>query len=600
MLSTHCDSGTCVYFGPPGGAEEYFTGLGFVRPAKKSVPDFLEELMRTPQKFYTVVPQRQLEIVLESDLTTEHKGAAESFEPSMTHTASHRDAWQIMARNYKKSPLYKNVGQTLWTDLEPVYDIKAVGPRDRRPFTASYFRQLRLVLEREFNLYRRNPAVTIVPMIRAMVLGLVVGSLFWQMGTGFRDAYSRAGLLFFLMTNNAFSSVELIPLLVSKRVVFFEQKKAGYFHGAVYYLSTFLVALPFLMLEVLIFTMIIYSMAGLRNQAGSGEYWVLYLMLLLTNLTSKAYATMMTTLAPSGVLATAVTPVFLVMFMLFSGYLNPRDSIPIGWRWMNTISFMTYAIKGLAINEFFDLPLSGPVPSGTQFLSVYSWSVDSHSERFDMLLDIFWFFLSFHAVGCLATVYLDWTNSSNEPVTDAREEAAKGWEFAEHRSKAHNPNRKENAIQMVFKDLSYSVPGKTKDAGPNVLLNRVFGFAKPGRMTALMGASGAGKTTLLDVLANKKTGGSVTGTMEFNGKPRASNFSRVAGYVEQFDSHVATATVREAIELAANLRLPESMSDDDKAKRVHEVMEQLNLESLADSIIGSHESEASPLRTARR
>ena len=30
-------------------------------------------------------------------------------------------------------------------------------------------------------------------------------------------------------------------------------------------------------------------------------------------------------------------------------------------------------------------------------------------------------------------------------------------------------------------------------------------------MTALMGASGAGKSTLLDVLAGKKTGGTITG-----------------------------------------------------------------------------------------
>lgn len=41
---------------------------------------------------------------------------------------------------------------------------------------------------------------------------------------------------------NAFSAVELIPLLINKRNVFFEQKKAGFFHGAVYYLSVFLVS----------------------------------------------------------------------------------------------------------------------------------------------------------------------------------------------------------------------------------------------------------------------------------------------------------------------------------------------------------------------
>lgn len=39
-------------------------------------------------------------------------------------------------------------------------------------------------------------------------------------------------------------------------------------------------------------------------------------------------------------------------------------------------------------------------------------------------------------------------------------------------------------------------------------------------MTALMGSSGAGKTTLLDVLAGRKTGGTITGDIRLNGHPK--------------------------------------------------------------------------------
>ena len=62
---------------------------------------------------------------------------------------------------------------------------------------------------------------------------------------------------------------------------------------------------------------------------------------------------------------------------------------------------------------------------------------------------------------------------------------------------------------------------------------------------ALMGASGAGKTTLLDVLAGKKTGGQISGRLVVNNQPKDQYFNRYVGYVEQFDSHVETATVRE-------------------------------------------------------
>lgn len=90
-----------------------------------------------------------------------------------------------MVKNYKESEHYRNVGQTLWTDLEPVYDVKAVGRayrasraascahslsrsavRDTRHFTVGYGTQFRHVFAREWRLYTRNPAVTILPVVR--------------------------------------------------------------------------------------------------------------------------------------------------------------------------------------------------------------------------------------------------------------------------------------------------------------------------------------------------------------------------------------------------------------------------------------------------
>lgn len=49
------------------------------------------------------------------------------------------------------------------------------------------------------------------------------------------------------------------------------------------------------------------------------------------------------------------------------------------------------------------------------------------------------------------------------------------------------------------------------------------------QMTALMGSSGAGKTTLLDVLAGRKTGGTVAGEIRLNGHPKVQKtFNRQA------------------------------------------------------------------------
>ena len=45
------------------------------------------------------------------------------------------------------------------------------------------------------------------------------------------------------------------------------------------------------------------------------------------------------------------------------------------------------------------------------------------------------------------------------------------------------------------------------------ILSNVSGAFRPGVLTALGGVSGAGKTTLMDVLAGRKTGGYIEGSI---------------------------------------------------------------------------------------
>lgn len=98
-----------------------------------------------------------------------------------------------------------------------------------------------------------------------------------------------------------------------------------------------------------------------------------------------------------------------------------------------------------------------------------------------------------------------------------------------------------------------------------------------------MGPSGAGKSTLLDVLADKKNTGFVEGTVLINGKTKDKFFNRYMGYVEQFDSHMDTFTVKEAIEFSANLRLPSSYTNAHKKYIIEKVIADLNIQSICDT-----------------
>jgi ABC-type multidrug transport system ATPase subunit len=109
-----------------------------------------------------------------------------------------------------------------------------------------------------------------------------------------------------------------------------------------------------------------------------------------------------------------------------------------------------------------------------------------------------------------------------------------------------------------------------------------------GTMTALLGASGAGKSTLLDVLAFRKTSGIVTGALKLNGQPAThAMLSSTSGYSEQSDVHVPQATVREALDFSAALRLPPSLHADERNRIVDGVLALLELAPVAGRLVSS-------------
>jgi ABC-type multidrug transport system ATPase subunit len=101
-----------------------------------------------------------------------------------------------------------------------------------------------------------------------------------------------------------------------------------------------------------------------------------------------------------------------------------------------------------------------------------------------------------------------------------------------------------------------------------------------------MGSSGAGKTTLLDVLAQRKTDGTINGEIMVDGRPLPVSFQRSAGYCEQLDVHEPYATVREALEFSALLRQSRETPRAEKLAYVDTIIDLLQLRDMEHTLIG--------------
>ncbi|KIJ67151.1 hypothetical protein HYDPIDRAFT_109174 [Hydnomerulius pinastri MD-312] len=147
---------------------------------------------------------------------------------------------------------------------------------------------------------------------------------------------------------------------------------------------------------------------------------------------------------------------------------------------------------------------------------------------------------------------------------------------------SHPPTHPEHIPSTLhFSSLSYTLP-----SGLPVLTN-VRGTARPGTITAIMGASGSGKSSLLDILAHRSKLGSVSGTILINGREcTSSEVRRVSGYVDQEDTLMGTLTVYETVLYSALLRLPRGMGEGEKIARVLGTLEELGIRGIAGRRVG--------------
>jgi ABC-type multidrug transport system ATPase subunit/ABC-type multidrug transport system permease subunit len=520
------------------------------------------------------------------------------------------------------------------------------GPPGFLPHRASFYTEFKMCLWRQARFTYSNRGLWLYNWLKTILLALVMGTLFYQMGTdSTRDVRPRFGLMYFVVTFYGNAAIQMISVLLAARSIVTWETFAGYYHPMAYSLALMLVFIPIAAIEMFLFTIIIYPLSGLYGGIASVNFLYMWLMLTLSNLTGRGWILLFTTFLPTQSLANIIAPVFNLLVSACCGYLNPADAIPAGWIWMYYLSYYTYAFRGLSLNEVaglnFHCPPGGSascaVQTGGDALQLYSMDVaNPDAQKWIDAVILFAFYLGFQLLSALALFTRHYTardDAAEEVDMDlvAEEDGTTQKGGAKSKDVAL-VNRSSAAATMAgsgelvhvdeesllpvsssvhpvkvhtlsFFNLCYTVPVEGKrppgllnrcfsraEVTQKKLLNDVCGVVSTGQLVALMGTSGAGKSTLLDVIAQKKTTGTITGSILWDGAPLPENFSRMIGLVEQFDSLHPQSTIRETLFFSGRLRLPSSLSDADVHRRVDEMLHTLEMAPQAHLRIGAAET----------
>lgn len=151
----------------------------------------------------------------------------------------------------------------------------------------------------------------------------------------------------------------------------------------------------------------------------------------------------------------------------------------------------------------------------------------------------------------------------------------------------HVSSTPKHGTLVTFDQVGFSLPAKKRGGDKIQILQSVTGYFEPGTLTATMGPSGAGKTTFLDIVTGRKQQGAVSGSLLYDGTVATQEFLRnFTAYVEQFDTLLATLTVRQMLLYQAELKCSRTEPLSSKKKRVEELLTDLGLEACANVLIG--------------
>ncbi|CAK7315981.1 Broad substrate specificity ATP-binding cassette transporter ABCG2 [Vulpes lagopus] len=218
-------------------------------------------------------------------------------------------------------------------------------------YATSFCQQLKWISKRSFKNLLGNPQASIAQIIVTVILGLVLGAIFYDLKNDSTGIQNRSGVLFFLTTNQCFSSVSAVELLVVEKKLFIHEYISGYYRVSSYFFGKLLSdLLPMRMLPSIIFTCIIYFLLGLKPVVEAFFIMMFTLMMVAYSASSMALAIAAGQSVVS--IATLLMTITFVFMMIFSGLLVNLRTVGPWLSWLQYLSIPRYGYAALQYNEF--------------------------------------------------------------------------------------------------------------------------------------------------------------------------------------------------------------------------------------------------------
>ncbi|CAI5514863.1 unnamed protein product [Closterium sp. Naga37s-1] len=221
-------------------------------------------------------------------------------------------------------------------------------------YAASWGTMTRVVFLRQVRTYWRNVSYSFGRIMFSIILGLILGSAFWQINyTTTPGFYSRQGLIYVALVFVAVVNANnVIPQVNAERPVYYREKASNMYSAFLYNLSWGLIEMPYLALTTLIFCSICFGMAGVSTHSAE-DFFLFWLNFFLYSSCITYYGIFMAMLTPNAETATVIIPVIVNIWNITSGFMIPKTEIPSFWVWLYYLNPTQFALNSLLSIAFY-------------------------------------------------------------------------------------------------------------------------------------------------------------------------------------------------------------------------------------------------------
>ncbi|XP_074730909.1 broad substrate specificity ATP-binding cassette transporter ABCG2-like isoform X3 [Strix uralensis] len=342
--------GKVLYHGPAKQALEYFSSIGYECEPFNNPADFFLDIINGDSTAVAASKEDHGPVDTGKEVSSANGVAEDNMDSNVV---------DLLHQKYLNSSLYQSTKEALGkVELGQGSKQRVSKQEHEITYANGFFTQLYWVSKRSLKNLIRNPQASVAQIAVTIILALVVGAIFFGVKLDRSGIQNRVGSLFFVTTNQCFSSVSAIELFIRDKKLFVHQYTSGYYRVSAYFLALMIGdLLPMRTAPAIIFSCISYWMIG--YQAVAGRFFFFMLTLILVSYTATAMSLAISAGMDVVAVANLLITICFVLMLIFSGLLVNLPSV-MGWlNWLKYFSIPRYGLTALQVNEFRDLYFCG-------------------------------------------------------------------------------------------------------------------------------------------------------------------------------------------------------------------------------------------------